>query len=380
MGALTLVLALSIGLAMLGGRLRATDDYYVLTVGGTSTWRLIEPQTGLAASLAPIMNPVYPISWSADWTHLALLRRGELLIYDAATRQPIWSSAGMGDVTGTSVWSPDGQSFVFEVRPAVIPSDRPRLRRLDLRTLQVEDFGEAIDTGLFTGTNAIWSPDGAWLQLYQPPNLSLLNAATGRVVEISVRGLPTRTRWSLDSSTLFVMVLDSAYGSGGQGYALLKSTCFDQPSTCATHLHVQPYVNPVEVGPDGAAVIYADGTALHRVSTQGEDVAIPLPGKLATALVWSPDGRQLSLQVWVGGEVRQFLIVNMQTGRSQHYALNPASPVEGGAWLTLADALRIQPLMVQLAQVPTPNPLPQRTGEGASRQRRVSPTEVGAEP
>jgi Tol biopolymer transport system component len=197
------------------------------------------------------------------------------------------------------VWSPDGNHIVYEYM--TLDESLASLWWLDIPTGKAQPvFQEA----RLPGTNASWSPNGAWLSYTSPEGIRLDQLANGESRTIP-NTLGAAVQWSPDSKSILVrdvIIKNDQF--------VTQLYLYDLASETLTNINANENMENILAAwsPDGKsiAVVRRDlsiprGDQIWLMRADGSDARVitDTPAVLHGSLNWSPDGQYILYDLYL---------------------------------------------------------------------------------
>jgi len=256
-------------------------------------------------------------SWSSDGSTLALvstLSPSGIFLLDAGggNTRPLIARPAVTAEFGTSAWSPDGQTLLFNYRNRDSPNHSLYVL---VRLVSVDgtngDFDPDEGVGGSISENAVWSPDGTRYAFDDMGTIYIANA-DGTGSHSLTRGiLPV---WSPDGTTLAFEVYES-FGQFAQSIHTIGADGSDErnltPPSPSGARESQPAWSP-----DGTQLAFGHqstpdvSAAFMLMNGDGSGRATLAPTLTASGnLAWSFDGVHLALAGTAAGTAQRIYVV-----------------------------------------------------------------------
>jgi hypothetical protein len=271
--------------------------------GLPQVWRL-SPDGKALVQLTFSTTPVRDFDISLPG-RLAYVGGGSLVVYSLinSTSKTWWDSPEYQPDTYPHAprWSPDGETLAYA-------SDGVWLRRgEDIRLL----YPDPVDSGQRTFPYS-WSPDGHWLLVSQDreqgTTLAVLEANTGKLVQLANAPLCCQAAWTPDSQGLFVANPYPQQGPSGLWWAsinnlaapLLPWQAEDGTYNVVGWPHINQngllgyaFANFPATPPDS----FPFGLYTANLSSPDQRQALRLETFFLREIIWTPDGRRALLVI-----------------------------------------------------------------------------------
>ncbi|MCC6803546.1 MAG: PD40 domain-containing protein [Anaerolineae bacterium] len=289
------LVASAVGLGrLLPGGARIT---FVQTRGDDSEIIALDIDHALAANLTRSPGRDFSASWSPDGRRMAFvsLRDGQLQLYLLTLGEGVRLLSDRAALSNHPVWSPDGESIVYEVGRGnirhlwIVDVDQPLIPDQNPRALAVSQTDDRLPA---------WSPDGARIAFVslREGNAEIYTIAPdgGDLVNLTRNpGWDVNPAWSPDGSQIAFFALRDRYR---ELYVMDRDGGNVRQLTNAQEVNNGNYWGAPAWSPDGTRIAYQtvlDGSPQIVVTTVegGQDYRLTGAQKVNALPLWLPDDR-----------------------------------------------------------------------------------------